>query len=152
MKFKITTIACLVTGLAMTASPATAQHYGTSNGYQASENRISLGLTIPFGGHAEEAKPRMELSLQQFDNRQNNQDFSYQLRSDRITRDNRIGFSLTKAPQLMLNGKHLALPENQINLSDGAVVALGLGVAALGVLVWATAETVDELEDISNPD
>ncbi|MEO9912608.1 hypothetical protein [Parasphingorhabdus sp.] len=52
---------------------------------------------------------------------------------------------------MMLNGKRLQDENGKLNLTTGAGIAIGAGVLA-GVLLFATLEAADEINDLVDPD
>lgn len=142
-------IRSIMAALAVMAIPvhAHAMNGLTTNSVPAVGNKVSLGLVVPLGkgGKAHERKPRLELG---FDHRAKPQ--SMQLISSEFKasdeRTARIGISLSKQPQLLLNGREMQFADERKNISTIALIGIGLVAAAgVGVLVmWQMAEANSE--------
>lgn len=139
------------------ASSVFAQPLHPLHQYGERDIRSAINLTIPFGGqpNAATSKPRFNLSFQQHRLKQDPYNFvpstidvkssSYNLQP----RQARIGFTLDKNPQLMMNGKPFALPEGTANASTagklgiGAAVLVGVGflVVGTGLIIIASSDS-----------
>lgn len=145
----------IIVAAAMTATttfPLAAQDtLRALNGYGQNETKTMLSLSVPFGGQREEAEPRIELNIQNLNGQSGIVPSTYISSFDRVSHENRIGFTLDTEPVLMLNGRKFQPINGQQNLSTGAGIAIGLGLLA-GVLLIATVETADEISDLVDPD
>lgn len=99
------------------------------------DRRAAISFTIPFGNtQNDDAKPRVELRM-----RQDQAEPSWR-GTDRNFRpykaDQRIGFTLDKKPQLMLNGSAYKISDKKARIGTGGYIAIGaVVVLAIGALV-----------------
>ena len=97
----------------------------------ATERRVSLGVTVPFGAAARpsERAPRLELGV---DTRNSSaRDPFLLVPVEARFHRTRIGITLNQQPQLMLNGRE-ALPDGpRHNLSTAATIGIGVVVVLL---------------------
>ena len=130
------------------------------------ESRAMVGVSIPLGQakRSEQTAPRVDFSFRsgrigrsaRFDHDvRKAPDIGWQ-----PERGSTLSLTLQGSPRLMLNGQRLATfgpelyadAEEEKDYGGGVSPWLIGGAAVLGVLVWATFETTDELEDIIDPD
>jgi hypothetical protein len=98
---------------------------------QAADQRVSLGIAIPFGhgGTAQERKPRLEIG---FDHRARRQSFETAIVAlDAPSNPRaRLGLSLSQNPQLLLNGREMEKLDGQRQISTLAWIGIGLAATA----------------------
>lgn len=156
--------------LMFASQPATAQSVHNWNNAGSSETRATASVTIPLGGKrkAENAEPRLDFAVQSY---QIGQERASHLKIDPVNnnrilqRQSVVSFTLDRRPKLMLNGKKLATfgpvlhaddESEQPGNSDGGNTALyvlgGLGAAVLGLAVATSADAVDAVNDLTDPD
>lgn len=162
--------------LALAAQPAAAESAGGNSvlAFQerhASEMRATVGITIPFGGQRNQAasQPRLDLG---FDHRTEPHDTLLPLNPVRNFeqpewRGTSFAVTFERAPRLMLNGAQFAQFNTRLNADEteeeggtdadsGPNTALILGGVLVGgilaISVAGTADLVDAVEDLSDPD
>lgn len=137
------------------ATSASAQSVHPLHQFGERDMRGSINLTIPLGGQRNTAasKPQLNISLQQSRLEQDSYKFTPKNIDAISTAYNsqpqqaRIGFTLDRNPQLMMNGKPYELPEGKANASTlgkagiGVAVIAGVVVIAFGALLIATASS-----------
>ena len=102
------------------------------------ERRVSAGIAIPFGPRGIAAKPQLELrgaTIRHGDPML--LDFARDGRLPRRERTTRIGLTLEQSPKFTVDGREMADPAGQHNISTLGFVAIGVGLAAVvgGVLL-----------------
>lgn len=125
----------LIVAIAVSAAlpmSVSAQSFQQGGQYSNDDRRVSVGLTIPFGGGSRaEGKPRVDMT---FDHQRRDAD-GFELRklaNLKSQRPVRLGFTLSEKPQMMLNGRAMSEPNNRKNISTGVWIGVGV-VAALGL-------------------
>lgn len=122
--------------IAVTAAiplPASAQSFQPGGQYSNDDRRVSVGLTIPFGGGGSrsERKPRVDMTFDH--HRRDTNGFELRERASfKSQRPVRLGFTLSEKPQMMLNGRMILRADGRRNLSTGALIGIGVGVALVG--------------------
>ena len=118
----------LLISAALTTS-AVAEPMAYQSGMSRVDGVVGLGLTIPIGGQHKKAPPRVELRLTRdvvnFDGTR--QSSSTGVRPH----ETRIGFSLERKNQLLLNGQPIDR-ERRNNVSTVGWIAIGAGVLLIG--------------------
>ena len=118
----------LLISAALTTS-AVAEPMAYQSGMSRVDGVVGLGLTIPIGGQHKKAPPRVELRLTRdvvnFDGTR--QSSSIGIRPH----ETRIGFSLERKNQLLLNGQPID-KERRNNVSTVGWIAIGAGVLLIG--------------------
>lgn len=99
------------------------------------DRRASIAITIPLSGQkSAETKPRMELLMSQ--DRARTNDYRYDFERLNRPRASRVGFTLDKQPQLMMNGRAVQPQDNKARMGTAGYIAIGVVVvAAVGALV-----------------
>ena len=127
---------------------ATAQSINPALDPHQGETRVSAAITIPLGHASDRTRsaPRLEIVSR---TRAPGSTLPIVARDDeRRWRERRIGFTLDGNEQLMLNGKPLALAEDQQNLdtTETILVVVGGVVLAGGIAfaLWVDALTDDD--------
>ena len=117
----------LISAALMTSAVAEPMAY--QNGMSRVDGVVGLGLTIPIGNQHKKAPPRVELRLTRdvvnFDGTR--QSSSTGVRPH----ETRIGFSLERKNQLLLNGQPID-KERRNNVSTVGWIAIGAGVLLIG--------------------
>ena len=120
-------------GLALLAigTSASAQSALSGSASGSHENRLRVGIVVPFGnaGRASEHAPRLEAWSEQRSERDTSQ---LRLRSDQDranTRQVRFGMTLGQQPRLMINGREAAPLDSRHGVSALGTVGIVLGVA-----------------------
>lgn len=126
----------LLISAALTTS-AVAEPMAYQSGMSRVDGVVGLGLTIPIGGQHKKAPPRVELRLTRdvvnFDGTR--QSSSTGVRPH----ETRIGFSLERKNQLLLNGQPIDTARRN-NVSTVGWIAIGVSVVVIGgVLLVADA-------------
>ncbi len=134
-----------ITMVALPSAPIFAQSLQPGGQYSNDDRRVSVGLTIPFGngGSRAEREPRLELV---FDHRQrdaNGSEISDISNADRRS-PVRLGLTLSKTPQAMLNGREIPSMAGRRHISTVGWVAIGALVVGGGALLF-----YDALDDAS---
>ena len=135
----------LVTGLAVLVigTSASAQSYIGASPSGPRDNRVQVGVIVPFGnaGSAAERAPRIEIWN---DQRSPGERAGLRLRLDAdapAVRPLRLGITLQQHPQMTLNGREMALQDGRKGISTLGLVGIGLGVGVIVLAVAATAST-----------
>lgn len=126
----------LLISAALTTS-AVAEPMAYQIGMSRVDGVVGLGLTIPIGGQRKKAPPRVELRLTRdvvnFDGTRQSSSSSIR------PHETRIGFSLERKNQLLLNGRPIDTARRS-NVSTVGWIAIGAGVVLIGgVLLVADA-------------
>lgn len=162
--------------LALAAQPAAAESAGGNSvlAFQerhASEMRATVGITIPFGGQRNQAASQPRLNIG-FDHRAERHDTLLSVNPVRNFEEpewRRTSFALTleRTPRVMLNGVQMAQfnsslhadetdEESESDADGGPSTALIVGGVLVGGLlalaVAGTADLVDAVEDLGDPD
>ena len=130
----------------------TAQTSAPGSGYLNTEARALVGFTIPLGPRVTASDPRLELTFQHRRRTEHLQIFMRRSDQHYVDHEFRFGVSMAESPDITLNGRQLMGEADQTNLSDTGAVLLGAGIATLGLMIWVTAETTDEVGDLISPD
>lgn len=133
------------------SSLAGAQSYFMNGAQYQPEARIAVGLILPLGSAAKKSayKPRLAFTVSR--HRYATTEPVYQSFRE-LSQQNQLAFSLDAEPQLFLNGQAVKLKDRRFNLSTGAGIAIG-AVALIGVVaVVTTADSVDAIQDLTDPD
>lgn len=113
--------------------PVSAQSFQPGTQYSDRDRRVSIGLVIPFGGGGSrvEREPRVDLV---FDHRQHDANGFEVKELTNLTsnRPVRLGFTLSEKPQMMFNGQMMFRADGRQNLSTGAMIGIGVGIALVG--------------------
>lgn len=113
--------------------------------------RVSLGVTVPFGGPSDTAaKPQLELRATAGDRRDvaapRNPDRIYLRAPNQRLPEARIGFTLEAHPQLTVAGREIPASEDRRGISTIGLVAIGVVAAAVvGGLLF-----IDAVNDASD--
>jgi hypothetical protein len=110
-----------------------AQSFQPGGQYSNNDRRVSVGLTIPFGGGGShtERLPRLDLAVDH--RRRDAHGFAIrELAIFKSQRPVRLGFTLSEKPQMILNGRAMSELNNRKNISTGVWIGVGV-VAALGL-------------------
>ncbi|WP_422345417.1 hypothetical protein [Parasphingorhabdus sp.] len=133
------------------SSAVAAQSYFMNDGQYKPEARMQVGLVVPFGsaGKKDEHAPRLAFTVSR--HRYSMTEPVYR-RFHELSRQNQLAVSLDAKPQLFLNGQAVEIADRNFNLSTGAGVAIGV-VTLVGLLsVITLADSVDAIEDLTDPD
>lgn len=130
------------------SSPASAQLLDSAARPLDGPRRVSVGVTIPFGGPATTpAKPQLELRAAADRGRDDARGI-FPGPSDPIAwnrREARIGLTLESHPRLTVAGREVSAQDNGLGISTVGYVAIGvLAAAVVGGLLL-----VDRIEDSS---
>lgn len=111
--------------------------------------RVSLGVTVPFGGPANtEAKPQLELRSSASERRDvaAERDRFYFGANDPRPPEARVGLTLEAHPQLTLAGREIPASDEKLGISTLGLVAIGVVAAAVvGGLLF-----IDAVNDASD--
>ncbi|MEP2736120.1 MAG: hypothetical protein ABJP34_07450 [Erythrobacter sp.] len=133
-----------------------------------SETRAMASITIPLGGgrQAEKTAPRLDFAIQSYRSTSVAPTIvsvdSFET-NPRVQRQSVVSFTLDRRPKLMLNGQRVATfgptlyaDEEEKSEKGGDNTALlvigGLGALVLGAAVATTADNIDALNDLTDPD
>ena len=109
------------------------------------DRRALVAITIPLGGKASaETKPRMELLMSQDRTRTN--DYRYDFERAYHPKQSRIGFTLNRQPNLMVNGRTVHPQDNKARMGTVGYVLIGVALVA-GIGVLALNEALDDASD-----
>ncbi len=138
----------LIVAIAVSAAlpmSVSAQSFQPGGQYSNDDRRVSVGLTIPFGGGGSRAErdPRVDLVFDHLQRDANGFE-AKQLTNLKSHRPVRLGLSLSKEPHLMLNGRVIARAHGQHHISTVAWVGIGAAVLGAGALI-----AYDALDDAS---
>ena len=109
------------------------------------DRRASVAITIPLGGKASaETKPRMELLISQ--DRMPANEYHYNFERAYRPKQSRIGFTLNRQPNLMINGHMVKPQDNKARMGTVGYVLIGVALVA-GIGVLALNEALDDASD-----
>lgn len=153
--------------LAVVAQPAAAQSLSDWSNAGGSEMRAVASFTIPLGGSRKvgQTEPRLDFALQSYrigPDRASHWQIDSAHNKRRLQRQSVVSFTLNRQPKLLLNGRKVVAFGPTLHADDdgekggGGNTALlvigGLGVAVLGAAVATTADAVDAVNDLTDPD
>lgn len=138
--FKVSISVMVLVITSLIGAPLAAQSYFMNDGQYRSETRMQVGLVIPFGSASRKIDRTPRLALTMASHRYSITESALRpIRS--LDRKNSIALTLDDAPQLMLNGRQITKPGENLNLSTGAGIAIGVvAVVGLTALVVTTVE------------
>jgi len=144
-------LAALGTAAMNMSGSAAAQSYFMNDAQYRAEARMQVGLVIPFGsaGKKVENTPRLAFTVSR--HRYSMTEPVYRP-FRKLSQQNQLAISLDAKPQLFLNGRTVAVEDRNLNLSSGAGIAIGV-VALVGLVsVITLADSVDAIQDLTDPD
>lgn len=140
----------LIAAALFSSASINAQSYFMNDGQHIRESRMQVGLVVPIGPATTKSNQTPRLSFSLARHRYSWTETNFRPLQRQI-QHNRFSLTLENDPVMMLNGKRLQDENGKLNLTTGAGIAIGAGVLA-GVLLFATLETADEINDLVDPD